>query len=563
MNDIKEKALELSRDFIENEKQYRLGFVEAEQPNPKTKGLGEITVRDTEAGVRTLLSVDADLAPLFEKTLFSQVFDRFLFDIGEALKGGNRIFISGCGASGRLSMRLEASFREAVASYAKANPKALAYEDSVLEIMTGGDFAIIRSVESFEDYTVLGCAQAEDMGVKAGDLLIGVTATGETTSILGTAKQALSCGAKVWMVICSDPESIKGKLSRVDEVFLHGRCESLYLKCGGMALTGSTRMQSSTIEQAVIGAALELSLGSLIEESYSVMEEKKALAQGFSECISMLSARTNIDTAVRQIEQEAALYKNGGLVTYFADAYLLDVLADTTERTPTFTTPPFRPQKRRGEPLSWAFVKNPHLDTVSAWRACFERVPRCLERSEAEYRALGIKDRDIARIPCITLRALYEYEIGNEADAEREGENTLATWVGFGEEIPKAFYERASRFGAYSVWTVAETELLTVKTKMKLFEHLAMKLMLNAVSTLTMAKLGRIRGNYMVHLNISNKKLVDRATRMIRDLCGVDYETANYELFYSKLMLESLGKSTSTTVETIDRLGMRDVVEKL
>ena len=98
---------------------------------------------------------------------------------------------------------------------------------------------------------------------------------------------------------------------------------------------------------------------------------------------------------------------------------------------------------------------------------------------------------------------------------------------------------------------------------MKLFEHLAMKLMLNAVSTLTMAKLGRIRGNYMVHLNISNKKLVDRATRMIRDLCGVDYETANYELFYSKLMLESLGRATSTTVETIDRLGMRNSIDKL
>ena len=61
----------------------------------------------------------------------------------------------------------------------------------------------------------------------------------------------------------------------------------------------------------------------------------------------------------------------------------------------------------------------------------------------------------------------------------------------------------------------------------------------------------------MAHLNISNKKLVDRATRMIADLCDVDYETANYELFYSKLLLESFGKTTSTTVETIDRLGQK------
>lgn len=35
-----------------------------------------------------------------------------------------------------------------------------------------------------------------------------------------------------------------------------------------------------------------------------------------------------------------------------------------------------------------------------------------------------------------------------------------------------------------------------------------MKMMLNTVSTGTMAKMGRVRGNYMVHLNISNKKQV-------------------------------------------------------
>lgn len=557
MKQIESKARELSRDFLENEKQYRLGFVEAEQSNPKTKGLGEITAKDTEAGVRMLLSVDADLVGLFEKTLFSECFDRFFSVVYETLKNKKRVFISGCGASGRLSMRLETSFRQAVKTCAEQDPAMLSYEESVLEIMTGGDYAIIRSVESFEDYTELGCAQARDMKVESGDLLIGVTATGETTSILGTAKQALASGAKVWMVICSDPESIIGKLARVDAVFTHENCESLYMKCGGMALTGSTRMQSSTIEQAIIGAALELSLDALLGQKESVQEKKIALARGFAQCIAMLSTEKNVKAAVRQIETEAALYENGGHVTYFADEYLLDILADTTERTPTFTTPPFRPQKNKNAPLSWAFVKNPFLNTVSAWRSCFERTPRCLSRSAAEYQALGIKEADIQRIPPISLDALYEFEIGNEPDPEREGENTLSTWVGYGEDAPKEYFERAKRFAAASVWTVGDTELLTVRTRMKLFEHLAMKMMLNSVSTLTMAKLGRIRGNYMAHLNISNKKLVDRATRMIADLCDVDYETANYELFYSKLLLEKLGKTTSTTVETIDRLGQK------
>ena len=86
MEHIESKARELSLDFLENEKQYRLGFVEAEQPNPKTKGLGEITAKDTEAGVRMLLSVDADLVALFEKTLFSERFDNFFDAVLNTLK---------------------------------------------------------------------------------------------------------------------------------------------------------------------------------------------------------------------------------------------------------------------------------------------------------------------------------------------------------------------------------------------------------------------------------------------------------------------------------------------
>ena len=126
-----------------------------------------------------------------------------------------------------------------------------------------------------------------------------------------------------------------------------------------------------------------------------------------------------------------------------------------------------------------------------------------------------------------------------------------------GQNIPKEFYRHAERYEKSSVWTIGDTEEINTKTYMKLFEHLAMKMMLNTVSTGTMAKMGRVRGNYMVHLNISNKKLVDRATRIIADLCSVDYDTANYELFYSKLLLESQGIERSTTVETVDRLGQK------
>ena len=55
---------------------------------------------------------------------------------------------------------------------------------------------------------------------------------------------------------------------------------------------------------------------------------------------------------------------------------------------------------------------------------------------------------------------------------------------------------------------------------------LLLKMLLNAISTISMAALGRISGNYMTYVTPSNKKLIDRATRIIAALANVTYETA-------------------------------------
>jgi hypothetical protein len=57
------------------------------------------------------------------------------------------------------------------------------------------------------------------------------------------------------------------------------------------------------------------------------------------------------------------------------------------------------------------------------------------------------------------------------------------------------------------------------------------KMLLNALSTCTMVRLGRVLGNRMIWVVPSNLKLIDRATRYIRDLAGVPYETACHALF--------------------------------
>src|SRR5204863_9775339 len=57
------------------------------------------------------------------------------------------------------------------------------------------------------------------------------------------------------------------------------------------------------------------------------------------------------------------------------------------------------------------------------------------------------------------------------------------------------------------------------------------KMLLNALSTCTMVRLGRVMGNYMIWVVASNLKLIDRATRYIQKLTGLAYEDSNRLLF--------------------------------
>ncbi|MBX2983547.1 MAG: N-acetylmuramic acid 6-phosphate etherase [Flavobacteriales bacterium] len=72
---------------------------------------------------------------------------------------------------------------------------------------------------------------------------------------------------------------------------------------------------------------------------------------------------------------------------------------------------------------------------------------------------------------------------------------------------------------------VVGPEFVTGSTRMK--SGTAQKLILNMISTSVMIKLGRVQGNRMVDMQLSNHKLVDRGTRMVMDGLGVDYDTAN------------------------------------
>ncbi len=76
----------------------------------------------------------------------------------------------------------------------------------------------------------------------------------------------------------------------------------------------------------------------------------------------------------------------------------------------------------------------------------------------------------------------------------------------------------------YPVVVVVGPEFVTGSTRMK--AGTAQKLVLNMISTTAMIQLGRIKGNKMVDMQLSNNKLVDRGTRMLMHELDIDQQSA-------------------------------------
>lgn len=76
----------------------------------------------------------------------------------------------------------------------------------------------------------------------------------------------------------------------------------------------------------------------------------------------------------------------------------------------------------------------------------------------------------------------------------------------------------------FPITPVVGPEFVTGSTRMK--AGTAQKLVLNMISTSLMIKLGKVQGNKMVDMQLSNHKLVDRGAKMVQEQTGVEYSLA-------------------------------------
>lgn len=90
---------------------------------------------------------------------------------------------------------------------------------------------------------------------------------------------------------------------------------------------------------------------------------------------------------------------------------------------------------------------------------------------------------------------------------------------------------KVSKVADFPIEVVVGPEFVTGSTRMK--SGTAQKLVLNMISTTAMIQLGRVEGNRMVNMQLTNEKLIDRGTKMVMEQTGIkEYETAK------KLLLE-------------------------
>ena len=536
---MSENSIRLAVDFMENETQFHLGFLPTEQSSPLTKDLDKRFAASCIEGVRCLQNVDNNVLEMARCIFKSAEFAKLVETGKKTLASGGKIVFSGCGATGRLSILLECMWRDCCAK----NPAVASYADQVFSIMTGGDYALVRSVEFFEDYQEFGRQQVRERGMTAGDMLVAITEGGETSSVLGTVDEALKCGSKVFLLFNNPASLLAAHLERSRKAIEDPRVCVLDLHCGPMALAGSTRMQATTSEQLVAGAALESIMCSLLNV------EVPDYVKNFETLLGELSFSAS--AIASYIEYEASVYRNKGKITYFADDYLLDIFTDTTERSPTFMLPPFRKKDDKVSPLPWAFVKNPLRSTEQVWANGMHRALRCLEWVPEDYRRMGAPENIIANPPKIRAEELLKFEVGCESVEERcsspEDAAVLVTVCDQGslQELNQAFNTLCGSFAQRKVLAVGgeqkgdfKVDVHCPSTPLEIMRHMAIKLVLNTASTGIMVVLGRVTSNWMSFVDVTNKKLMDRGIRLISEIGNLSYKESCLLIFETVEKLE-------------------------
>ncbi len=570
-----------SIDYVQNKTQFQLHTLLTERRHPKTWNLGERLQKDVADGLKMLFSVDEDITTRLESLASDKkLLDSLVSALEEAVLSRKKIYIYGCGATGRLAKQMESSFWRPFWRNLQADEKVWpklktrlspAIEDGLIGEMTGADRALISSLEGFEDLQLIGRLQLADREIQKGDVVICVTEGGETSSVIGTILAALDrwkedgvydpaeTRKKLYFVY-NNPDDLLLPFDRSRRVLQEPGITKINLTTGPQAITGSTRMQATTIETFVIGQALQEAVGRALE---ALLSRKDLARAGFEKNPTLPERLLGFPSILEEVQRsvpalaaltalEAETYGRKRFSTYFARKALITVFIDSTERSPTFR---LYPLDTTAEPARkcWIQVWTPAPGLKEAWQAFLGRPFRGLsaelyqkpfEEEIADPYLRGAALDSLKRAGN-DQQLLYDFSFA-ESNIEKRGpgkddlgvivlagpENNefkkegspflrfakLFVRSGAGLALISAGREPAGPLADFVPGASGPSVALRLSDENDPFgvnQQVGLKMLLNAHSTAVMARLGKVIGNTMTSVSPSNLKLIGRATYLI------------------------------------------------
>ncbi len=148
-----------------------------------------------------------------------------------AMEKGGRLYYFGAGTSGRLG----------VLDAAECPPTFGTDPQLVQGIIAGGAAALLEAVEGAEDSPELGREDVKRHGVQAGDVVVGIAASGRTPYVLGALEEAKTLGASTIALTCNPAPGIR-----------QGADVCINVVVGPEVVTGSTRLKAGTATKMVL-----------------------------------------------------------------------------------------------------------------------------------------------------------------------------------------------------------------------------------------------------------------------------------------------------------------------
>ncbi|HYN84919.1 MAG TPA: N-acetylmuramic acid 6-phosphate etherase [Pyrinomonadaceae bacterium] len=210
-----------------------------EQENPRTRDIGQLPTLDV---VRLMNDEDTHVADAVRRVLpeVAGAVERIV----ARLKDGGRLFYVGTGTSGRLGV-LDAS---------ECPPTFGVSPELVQGVIAGGYEACHRATEASEDDAGAGARDLDARGFAAGDVLVGIAASGRTPYTVGALEHARALGAFTIALTCAPASPV----TRAAEV-------SIVPVVGPEVIAGSTRLKAGTAQKLVLNM---LSTATMIRLGY-------------------------------------------------------------------------------------------------------------------------------------------------------------------------------------------------------------------------------------------------------------------------------------------------------